>query len=71
MAILNGSEMGLSTITTVLMTLFAGAVVRFLFLLYKQRRMMSGLVSLLSICLRSCQLNVASRNHHTAISLAT
>ncbi|MCJ1264273.1 hypothetical protein MMC22_004144 [Lobaria immixta] len=43
MAILNGSEMGLSTITTVLMTLLAGAVVRFLFLLYKQRRMMSGL----------------------------
>lgn len=47
MTLLNSSGMGMSAVTTVLITLFAGLIVNFLFRLYKHRQLMSGLVSLL------------------------
>lgn len=63
--------MGFSSITTALITIFTGLIVNFLIRLYKHRKMMSGLVSFMSICLHSCQLTIASPNHRTILSLAT
>ena len=49
MTLFNGGVMGFSTITTLLITLFAGLAANFLIRLYNHRRMMSGLVSLLHL----------------------